>query len=48
MYVCFEPPQLTNTGGFSLFYCKNTTGNSIFFFFFFLKTEMIYMVMSTV
>lgn len=38
----FKPPQLTNTGGFSLFYCKNTTGNSIF------KTEMIYMVMSTV
>lgn len=25
----FLPPQLTNTGGFSLFYCKNTTGNSI-------------------
>lgn len=25
----FKPPQLTNTGGFSLFYCKNTTGNSI-------------------
>lgn len=28
--VWFKPPQLTNTGGFSLFYCKNTTGNSIF------------------
>lgn len=21
------PPQLTHTGGFILFYCKNTTGN---------------------
>lgn len=41
-FLSFRPPQLTNTGGFSLFYCKNTTGNSIF------KTEMIYMVMSTV